>query len=111
MLKTHYQIQGMRTDNPGIWTDPENKICALGVHLRRNVTSHGIGLNLTTEMGWFERIVACGLEGKKTTNLQLCLGRREDVSVERVAGMFVQRFGEGLEGVEAVEEIGEGDVE
>lgn len=64
-------INGTRTDNPGVWqkkTDGdeglERKIAALGVHLRRNVTSYGVGLNIKTDLAWFDRIVACGLVGK-----------------------------------------------
>ncbi|KAH0534160.1 hypothetical protein FGG08_007251 [Glutinoglossum americanum] len=89
---------------PGVWVTPERKICALGVHMRRHVTSHGIGLNVDTDLGWFEHIVACGLEGKETTSL-----RREDVivkgGVEEVAGVFVGELARAM-GVEGVEEIG-----
>ena len=85
-----YGIKGMTTENPGVWTTPEKKIAAVGVHLRRNVTSHGIGLNVHTDLQWFDRIVACGLEGKKTTSFMA-----EDVrgkSVEEVGEVFVQEF-------------------
>ncbi|EME38947.1 hypothetical protein DOTSEDRAFT_180972 [Dothistroma septosporum NZE10] len=103
-----WSIKGIRTENPGIWIDQERKICAVGVHLRRNVTSHGIGLNLRTKMGWFERIVACGLEGKRVVNLEMVAGKGEgDMEVEKVAEMFVRRFGEGLEGVNAIRRIGQ----
>jgi lipoyl(octanoyl) transferase len=88
-----YGVRGMRTENPGVWVigsgqgsrpqverEPgveekrrggadERKIAALGVHLRRNVTSHGVGLNISTELRWFDRIVACGLAGKGVTSL------------------------------------------
>ncbi|KAK3697152.1 hypothetical protein LTR37_017648 [Vermiconidia calcicola] len=104
----HFGVQTQRTDNPGVWTDDTHKICALGVHLRRNVTSHGIGLNVHTDMGWFERIVACGLEGKKTTSLRL-EGVGAVVGVKEVGDVFVRMMGEGLKGVEAVEMIEEGD--
>ena len=84
-----YGVETRRTENPGVWTaDGEKKICALGVHLRRNVSSHGIGLNVSAELGWFGRIVACGLEGKGTTSL-LEQGGVGDVGWEEVAGSFV----------------------
>lgn len=63
-----YGIKAMTTEHTGVWTTPEKKIAALGIHLRRNITSHGIGLNVNTDLWWFNRIVACGLEGKKTTS-------------------------------------------
>lgn len=65
-----WSLNGIRTENPGVWQeDGEKKIAALGVHLRRNITSYGVGLNLTTDLRWFDRIVACGLEGKSVTSM------------------------------------------
>lgn len=115
-----YGVATTRTENPGVWVAEsksgsgiEKKICALGVHLRRNVSSHGIGLNVSTELGWFGRIVACGLEGKGTTSLldQGVEGLGGEVGVEEVAREFVRAMGEELKGVEAVVQIGEGDVD
>lgn len=65
-----YGIKGYTTENPGVWTSPEKKIASVGVHLRRFVTSHGIGLNVATDLSWFDRIVACGLVGKKATSFE-----------------------------------------
>lgn len=67
------------------------KIAALGVHCRKFVTSHGIGLNVTEEPMWyFRQIVPCGLEGREATSLE-GQGVR-DVSVEGVADQFAQAF-------------------
>ena len=41
----------------------------MGVHFRRNVTSYGVGLNVSTDLRWFDRIVACRIEGKGVTSL------------------------------------------
>lgn len=89
-----YGINGFRTENPGVWTDAEHKIAAVGVHLRRNVSSHGIGLNVSTDLAWFDRIVACGLAGKHATSFE-----RLGVSgktVEEVAERYVQACAETL---------------
>jgi lipoate-protein ligase B len=68
---TWWQVVGIRTENPGVWDESgERKIAALGVHLRRNITSYGVGLNINTDLRWFERIVACGLAGKGVTNVE-----------------------------------------
>ncbi|KAF2724856.1 lipoyltransferase [Polychaeton citri CBS 116435] len=95
----NYGVASMRTDNPGVWVDDMHKICALGVHLRRNISSHGIGLNVSTPTAWFDRIVACGLEGKKVTSLQQ---QGVDASVVDVGSVFVKCLAERLKGVEAV---------
>ncbi|RKF62764.1 Octanoyltransferase, mitochondrial [Erysiphe neolycopersici] len=61
----------IRTKHPGVWdVSGESKIAALGVHLRRNITSYGVACNLNTDLRFFDRIVACGLKGKKTTTLR-----------------------------------------
>jgi lipoyl(octanoyl) transferase len=105
----NYGIRAMTTEHTGVWTSPDDKIAAIGVHMRRNITSHGIGLNVNTDLWWFDRIVACGLEGKKTTSFT-----KEGVegkSVEAVGRDFVQEIGDRLQGVEGVERVGEGEVE
>jgi lipoyl(octanoyl) transferase 2 len=79
-------IEGKRTENPGVWVElssadlnehgeeipriEDKKIAALGVHLRRNVASYGVGLNVYTDLRWFDRITACGLEGLGTTSMR-----------------------------------------
>ncbi|ORY19706.1 lipoate-protein ligase-like protein B [Clohesyomyces aquaticus] len=96
-----FGIKAMTTEHTGVWTTPDDKIAAIGVHMRRHVTSHGVGLNVNTDLWWFDRIVACGLEGKRATSFQ-----KESVagkSVREVATVFVQEFGERL-GLDAVEE-------
>ncbi|KAF2007342.1 lipoyltransferase [Amniculicola lignicola CBS 123094] len=95
-----YNIKAMTTENTGVWTTEDDKIAAIGVHMRRNITSHGVALNVGTDLSWFGRIVACGLEGKRTTSFE-----REGVdgeSVEGVGEVFVEELGKRL-GVESVE--------
>lgn len=105
----HYSIASQRTADPGVWASPTQKLAALGVHLRRFVGSHGVGLNVSTDLRWFERIVACGLEGKSVTSM---VAQREalaaKLSVHEVArrwvGEFAQAVGLGERVVEVTEE-------
>ncbi len=63
----------------GVWAeDPQRglaKICALGVRIRRGVTMHGIALNVTTDLRYFDLINPCGL-GRPVTSMQRLLGER-----------------------------------
>jgi lipoyl(octanoyl) transferase len=54
----------------GVWVDSPRgvaKICALGVRVRRGVTLHGIALNVTTDLAYFELINPCGLSRPVTS--------------------------------------------
>jgi lipoyl(octanoyl) transferase len=106
---SHFGIQGVRTENPGVWINENRKIAALGVHLRRNITSYGVGFNLKTDLRWFDRIVACGLEGKQTTSLLAeVLKAQQEKSVqeevlkfltpEKVSLLWANEFADGLWG-------------
>jgi lipoyl(octanoyl) transferase len=104
-----YGIKAMTTENTGVWTTPDDKIAAIGVHMRRNITSHGVGLNVHTDLSWFDRIVACGLEGKRTTSFEKMGVQGE--GVEGVGRAFVEEVASrlGMEGIEEFEMRDAGD--
>ena len=67
-----------------------------------------MGLNVGTDLWWFDRIVACGLADKEATSLE-----REGVTgvtVEEVGEVFVEEFANGLDGVDGVVRVSEEEV-
>lgn len=72
-LVGEYGLHGQtREEYQGVWVGEggkERKIASLGVHLRKYVSSHGVGLNVGTNLGWFKRIDACGLPGELVTSM------------------------------------------
>jgi lipoyl(octanoyl) transferase len=80
----------------GIWVDqptaavPE-KLAALGVHLSRWVTSHGLAYNVSTDLRYFGLIVPCGISERQATSLEKLLGRT--IAVSSVADRLVNHLG------------------
>ncbi len=72
-------IDGAHTDPSavGVWVNQfgrDAKICALGVRIRRGATMHGLALNVSTDLHYFDLIVPCGLTGRPVTSIRRVLG-------------------------------------
>ena len=76
----------------GVWTGGA-KICAIGVHLSRWVSSHGFALNVATDLQYFQYIVPCGLTKPVTSLRQLGVA----ASMDEVKSAVRQRFAEVYE--------------
>ena len=76
-----YDLKGMRSEGEtGVWLDVgtpfARKICALGVRTSRWVTMHGFALNVSTNLGYFDHIIPCGIKGKAVTSLEVELDKK-----------------------------------
>ena len=58
----------------GVWVDGSRKLAAIGVRVRRGVTTHGLALNVNTDLRWFAEMVPCGIRDKEVTSLARELG-------------------------------------
>jgi lipoyl(octanoyl) transferase len=69
----------------------EAKIAALGVHISRGVTSHGLALNVNIDLSFFDLIVPCGITSKPVTSMQRELNRA--IPIQDVAHALSRNFG------------------
>jgi lipoyl(octanoyl) transferase len=73
-----FDIAGTRIEGlTGVWlASPPRKICSIGVHISRWVTTHGYALNVDLDPAPFtEWITACGLEDASFTTMARERGR------------------------------------
>ncbi|KAG0193235.1 hypothetical protein DFQ28_006016 [Apophysomyces sp. BC1034] len=87
---SHYGINANTTENTGVWVGNDHKIAALGVHLQRYVSSHGLALNCDIDISWFDHIVPCGLAEKKVTSISEQLHRK--TTVQDVLPVLISSF-------------------
>lgn len=87
-----FDIEGFRIkDLTGVHTK-EGKVAAIGVHIKRWVTTHGFALNVNTDLSYFNHIVPCGIPDKAVTSMAAELGRA--VPLNEVAGQVQRHLGE-----------------
>ena len=73
----------------GVWVGDE-KVVAIGVAIKRNVSFHGFAVNVHTDLAHFTYIVPCGLADKGVTSLSKLVGRH--VSLGEVKPKLVREF-------------------
>jgi len=78
----------------GVWLNPhttqERKIAAIGVHLKKWVSTHGIALNVNNDPKDFSVIVPCGLKESGVTSMRQELGH--DLDLDLIRKMLIANF-------------------
>lgn len=68
---------GLRSERiegrPGVWAG-DAKVAAVGVRVQGGVSTHGLALNVSTELAWFDAIVPCGIRDAGVGSMQSLLG-------------------------------------
>mmetsp|Transcript_4044 Transcript_4044/g.11717 ORF Transcript_4044/g.11717 Transcript_4044/m.11717 type:complete len:253 (+) Transcript_4044:279-1037(+) len=90
------EARGRINCRTGVWVE-DRKLAAIGVRIARGVTTHGVAINVNTDLSYFDHIVACGIKDAKATSLHLERGNREFLEVDpmkEVSAIFGRVFGE-----------------
>jgi len=78
-----FRIEGLT----GVHTS-EGKVAAIGVHIKRWVTTHGFALNVNTDLSYYNWIIAC--EGEPVTSMERLLGR--EIEMREVEDSIIGNF-------------------
>lgn len=79
-----FRIEGLT----GVHTH-EGKVAAIGVHIKRWVTTHGFALNVNTDLSYYNWIIAC--EGEPVASMDKLLGR--EIEMAEVEDRIIENFG------------------
>lgn len=77
----------------------EGKVAAIGVHIKRWVTTHGFALNVNTDLSFYNWIIAC--EGEPVASMEQLLGR--EIDLREVEDKIIENFRQVFE-FEKIEE-------
>mmetsp|Transcript_31401 Transcript_31401/g.80470 ORF Transcript_31401/g.80470 Transcript_31401/m.80470 type:complete len:227 (-) Transcript_31401:42-722(-) len=89
------RARGQVPGRTGVWVG-ERKLAALGVKISHGISTHGLALNVSTDLSFFKNIVPCGLPDKEVTSLERETGRPlqlEGLVAEQLAQSFAREFG------------------
>ncbi len=93
MLKV-FNIQAVRLEGaPGVWLTDRNipeKICAIGIRIIKNITMHGVALNVNTNLSYFNFINPCGYTDKGVSSLAKELNK--NIEMTEVKKIIKQKF-------------------
>jgi lipoate-protein ligase B len=85
-----FRVRGARSPGrPGVWVDGA-KVAAIGVRVHAGVSTHGLALNVATDLSWFRAIVPCGISDAGVTSLARLVDCCTDMSA--VMDAFCEAF-------------------
>jgi len=73
----------------GVWVG-DKKICAIGIKVTRWVSMHGIALNVSPDLNYFNYIIPCGIKGKGVTSIFEQIGNI--IPVNHVILKLIEKF-------------------
>ena len=97
----HYGITGYAREGlTGLWVSVPHggghkKIASIGIGVRKWITYHGIAINLTNDLSYFQAIEACGQDGGSVISLQQLkdeLGSDSQIDLQEAREKLVSAF-------------------
>jgi lipoyl(octanoyl) transferase len=86
-----FDLDGERVrGRPGVWVAGA-KVAAIGVRVSRGVSTHGLALNVSTDLDWFDAIVPCGIVDAEVSSMMRLLGSVAP-TFEAVVGSYRTAF-------------------
>ena len=73
----------------GVWVG-DQKVCSIGIHVSRYITTHGFALNVNPDLRYFEYIKPCGLKNTVMTSVSKLLGY--PIEVEDIIESWLHSF-------------------
>ena len=98
LLQTLGVVSYARKEFPGLWVK-NRKIASVGVRVSRQVTLHGMAINIQNDLSIFEHFVPCGLDQVVITSVQQETGHAIDIQPlkQSLADIFIYQFYQDLQ--------------
>lgn len=100
-----YNVKGERIkEYTGVWVGSDSlnprKICALGIHLSRWVSLHGLAFNINPDLSYFQHIIPCGIKEGHFGVTSLQNEVHKSVEMNKIKESIVKHFLEIFELIE-----------
>lgn len=92
ILKNIGVIAFCSAQGTGVWIrnkNVEEKICSIGVKVKKWVTSHGVAVNISPDLTKFDDIIPCGIQNCRMTSLEK-LGK--NITISEFDSIIIKEF-------------------
>lgn len=83
---------GRTVNYAGAWVDNQRKVAFMGVRYSRGITSHGVSINCSVDMNWFDHIIPCGFDRRQITSLTDEIFPKKTITVKQITPIFLEQF-------------------